>query len=172
MWLSHSRWCALLHLWEKLIKPAILCLSRGKNVDEYWAIEPCLFLSPQRRDRGGHWHRIMYRVQLIHIHFTGSLFPRFHRPPENSTLAKHVAPRRPPNSQTTSVVWYQMGQWEGTFLIPLLSHHQQITFNDLTKNSVFTPMSFQLCFGDGKKWMKVRKLNLCVKCFLLWGFYS
>ena len=30
MWLSHSRWCALLHLWEKLIKPSILCPWRGK----------------------------------------------------------------------------------------------------------------------------------------------
>lgn len=141
MWLSHSRWCALLHLWEKLIKPAILCLSRGKNVDEYWAIEPCLFLSPQHRDREGHWHRIMYRVQLIPIHLPAlashvSTVER-NRPPESSTLAKCVAPRWLPNSQTTSVVWYQTGQWEGTSLIPLLSHHQQITFDDLTKKLSF-----------------------------------
>lgn len=59
MWLSHSRWCALLHLWEKLIKPAILCLSKGRNVDEYWAIEACLFPTTQSSDQGYHWCRIM-----------------------------------------------------------------------------------------------------------------
>lgn len=117
MWLSHSRWCALLHLWEKLIKPAILCLSRGKKCRWILSDRTRLSPSPRRGDRGGHWRRIMYRVQLIHIHFPQLRFPRFlHRPPESSTLAKRGAPRRLPNSQTASVVWYQMSQWEGTFL--------------------------------------------------------
>lgn len=143
MWLSHSRWCALLHLWEKLIKPAILCLSKEKkNVDEYWAIESRLFLRAQHRDRGGHWCRIMYRLQLIHIHFTAlCLFPRLLRPPESSTLPKYATQWRLPNSQAASVVRYQMSWWEGMLLIPPLSLHQQITFRDLTKNSVFTLMS-------------------------------
>lgn len=46
---------------------------------------------------------------------------------------------------SASVVRHQMGQREGTFLIPPLSQHQQITFCDLTK-PVFTLFFHKLCF--------------------------
>lgn len=73
MWLPHSRWCALLHLWEKLIKPTILCLSRGKkDEDEYWASKPCPFLSPQHRGRGGQ-RRIFISSMLYSTPFSNEL---------------------------------------------------------------------------------------------------